>query len=62
MRWTLNGTPIADFRGLSKERIDRLKHVGTFYGCEVFTTPDCPMGTLELWDNGQRVAVIEGTA
>lgn len=60
--WRLNGTRIGDFRGLSEDRIANLKPVGTFSGVHVFASPDCPRGTLELWDRGARIAIIEGIA
>lgn len=61
-RWKLDGVDLGAFKGLSAERISRLKHVASVAGVECFTTPDCPPGTLELWDGGKRVAVITGIA
>ena len=60
LTWTLNGTSLGEYRGLSPEVIYNLVYVGRITGVEVFEAPDMPEGALDLFSNGARYAHIRG--
>lgn len=59
--WTLDGIEIGMYKGLKREVIERLEPIDTsLAGIPVFIDRTMPKGTLELWQHGRRIAVIEG--
>lgn len=55
----LDGVPIP-FNGINRKEIESLDFIGIISGVYVFEHPYLPKGTLDIYQDGARVALIRG--